>query len=100
MRYRIVEAESAGEVVALEAVSGQDSAGDITAQTALADDIDGFALVYFIQPFPQFIHRDVEEPVYMPAVVLGDRAGIQQRNAAIAGELIRVFQMPLFQDSV
>ena len=100
VHYRVVEPEAAGEVVALEAVTGQDAAGDIAAQAALADDIDGLALVQLTQPLPQLIHRDVDEAVDVSTGKFSYGAGIQQRHAAVPGEVVHIGQMPLLQDAV
>ena len=40
MRYRVIEPEAAGEVIAVKAVSSQDTTGNVAAQTALTDDVD------------------------------------------------------------
>lgn len=38
--HSIIEPEAAGEVIAVKAVSGQDTTGNVAAQTALTDDVD------------------------------------------------------------
>ena len=38
----VIKAETAGKIIAVIAVSGQDPAGDVAAEPALADDIDRF----------------------------------------------------------
>ena len=55
--HSIIEPEAAGEVVTLEAVSGQDTTGNVAAQTALTDDVDRLTLVQLTQPLPQLVHR-------------------------------------------
>ena len=43
---------AAGEVIAVKAVSGQDTTGNVAAQTALTDDVDRLTLVQLTQPLP------------------------------------------------
>ena len=38
--HSIIEPEAAGEVIAVKAVSGQDTTGNVAAQTALTDDVE------------------------------------------------------------
>ena len=45
IEYSIIEPEAAGEVIAVKAVSGENAACDIAAQTALTDDVDRFTLI-------------------------------------------------------
>ena len=59
--HRIVEPEAAGEVIAVKAVSSQDTTGNVAPQAALADDINRLVLVQFIQPLPQLVHWDIKE---------------------------------------
>ena len=60
--HSIIEPEAAGEVIAVKAVSGQDTTGNVAAQTTLTDDVDRLTLVQLTQPLPQLVHRDVKEP--------------------------------------
>src|SRR5699024_10024113 len=100
IHYRVVEAEAAGEIVAVKAVSGQDAAGDIAAQAALTDDIHRLAPVQLAQPLPQLVNRDVDEAVNVSPGKLSRRADVQQRYTAVPGESVRVRQMPLLQDAM
>lgn len=81
VRHRIIKPETAGEVVAVKAVTRQNTAGDIAAQAALTDHIDRFTGLERIQPLPQFIHRDIAEALDMSLPVFLRRAHIQQDSA-------------------
>ena len=81
VRHRIIKPETAGEVVAVKAVTRQNTAGDVAAQAALTDHIDRFAGLERIQPLPQFIHRDIAEALDMSLAVFLRRAHIQQDSA-------------------
>ena len=50
MGHRIVETEAAGKVIAFKAISAENAAGDVAAQTALTDDVDRLTLVQLTQP--------------------------------------------------
>ena len=54
-----IQTIAAGEIVAVEAVSGEDSAGDVAAQAAVAVHIDFFAAIQPVQMFSQFVQRNV-----------------------------------------
>ena len=98
--HRIVEPEAAGEVIAVKAVSSQDTTGNVAPQAALADDVHRFRLVQLIQALPKFIHRDIQETIDVSPVIFPNRSGVQQSYASITGKLICIFQMPLFQNTV
>lgn len=98
--HSIIEPEAAGEVIAVKAVSGQDTTGNIAAQTALTDDVDRLTLVQLTQPLPQLVHRDVKEAVNVSVCEFFHSAGIQQSYASVTRKTICIFQMPLFQNTV
>ena len=76
--HSIIEPEAAGEVIAVKAVSGQDTTGNVAAQTALTDDVDRLTLVQLTQPLPQLVHRDVKEAVNVSVCGFFHSAGVQQ----------------------
>ena len=51
-----IEAVPTREVVTVKTVLGKNPAGDITAQTRLAHDVDRLCAVQFRHPLPQVIH--------------------------------------------
>ena len=53
---------AAGEIGAVEAVAGQDAAGDIAAHAGEAVHEDRLALVQLAQPRAQLVQRDVHRP--------------------------------------
>lgn len=81
--HSIIEPEAAGEVIAVKAVSGQDTTGDVAAQTALTDDVDRLTLVQLTQPLPQLVHRDVKEAVNVSVCEFSHSAGVQQSYASV-----------------
>ena len=99
VHHRIVEPETAGEIVGFKSIALKDAAGNIAAQATLADDIDRLALFKFIQPVPEFIHRDIHKSFYVAQVVFFRCLDVQQSRAAIFGQLLYVIQMPLFQSA-
>ena len=67
--YGFIETVAACKIVAGKPALGQDAAGQIAAQAALAHDIHGFGGVQFCQVLPQLVQRQVDKTVRMaPAV--------------------------------
>ena len=97
MHHRVIVAEPAGEVVALKPMPGQNPAGNVAAQAALADDIDRLARRKLPQPFPQLVHRNVDKALDVAPAVFPGCAGVQQGHTAVAGQCVHVLQMPLPQ---
>ena len=70
-----VEPIPPGEVVAVIPVLGQDAAGQIAPQSALAHDVDGLLGIDLPQPLAQLVHRDVHKPLAQPPLYsMGVRA--------------------------
>ena len=77
IHHRIVEPETTGKVIGFKAVTLQNPGGDVAAQTALADHIDGFSGFDLPDSLPQFVHRDISEAFDVSTAVLAHCPGIQ-----------------------
>ena len=66
---RIVEAESTGEIVRFISIALQYTAGNIAAQSALADNIYRLSSFDFIKSFTKLIYRDILKSIQMTAAV-------------------------------
>ena len=96
---RLVEAEATCKVICGIAVSFEDTAGDIAAQTALTNHVDGLARIDLIKTISQLIDGDVIEALDVSSLIFTDGSGIKKRYASVSRELIRILDMPLLQDS-
>ena len=96
---RLIEAESACKVICCIAVAFKDTAGDIAAQTTLTNDVDWLDRIYLVKTISQLIDGDVIEALDVSSLIFTDGSGIQKRYAAVSRKLIRVFNMPLLQNS-
>lgn len=76
MHYRTVKTEAAGEIEARKTIAGEDAAGDVAAQPALADYIYRLVLGDFLDMFPKFIYRDIEKSIYMSLGILAGGTGV------------------------
>ena len=63
---------------------------DVAAQAALADHIDRPARFQFRETLPQLIYGDVQKAVNMPRGIFPYCTGIQQRHAAIPGQVCNI----------
>ena len=68
----------------------ENPAGDIAAQSALADDIDRFSRLQLSQTFPELIHRNVDKAVDMAAAKFFFRPRIQKDSASVHGKRIKL----------
>ena len=84
---RIIEPETACKVIGFETISFQNPGGNVAAQTALADDINGLSGFDLTDPLPQFIHGDILEATDMSPVEFTHRPGVQQDHTAVPGQI-------------
>ncbi len=96
VHYGIPEPESAGEVVGFIAVSRENPRRNITAESALADHINRLSFFHFVQPFSEFIHRDVDKVLDVSPAVFADCTGVQQRYASVTGQFCGIVDVPRF----
>ena len=95
LHHGSVEPVAAGEISAVITVSGQDPAGNVAAQSALAHHIDCFSLFDLSQTFPQFIHRDIYKSLNMSVLEFSRGTGIQQGDASVTGQVCHILRMEL-----
>ena len=91
----LIEAVAAGEVIAVIPILGQNPAGQIAAQAALAHHVDGFARGNLPQMVPQLIQRDIHKALRAAAAVLPGGPGVQQGYAAVPGQPSHVLPVEL-----
>lgn len=98
--HGIVIPEASGKIVAVIPACRQNSGGNVAAQAALADEVDRLCAVQLPDPFPQRIHRNIEESLDMSAGKFLRRAAVQQDHAAVTRQTVRIFQIPLLYKPV
>ena len=94
----LIEAEAAGKVVCCIAITFENSAGDIAAQTALTNHVDGLSRIHLIKTLSQLIDGNVIEALDVSSLIFTDGSGIQKRYAAVSRELVCILNMPLLQN--
>ena len=77
----------------------ENPAGNIAAQAALADDVDGLGAIQLMKPLPQIVHGNIDEALDVTGAVFTRCPRVQQRDAAVARQAVRVGQMPLTKET-
>ena len=97
-----VQPVAAGDVPAVEAVSGQDPARDIAAHAAEAVDIDRLCRIQLAQVRPELTQRDVHEALDAAAPVLARFPDVQQGDGCgiELGQVLPVEDLDLAGDDV
>lgn len=93
-----IEAVPTREVVTVKTVLGKNPAGDITAQTRLAHDVDRLCAVQFRHPGSRRSSTGIcfSKPLAYPFSCSASGPCVQKCNAAILGQSSKVFIMKLF----
>ena len=98
--HRIVEAEAACKVVAIKPVACKNSGGDITAKSALTDNIYLLCPVKFANAFTKFVDRNIDKSLHVASAVFRRCARIEKCDVLISLQTLSILVVPLLYHAV